>query len=306
MKSTPVLYSPAMVLAHLRSHNPKTQTRRLFSDRALSTMKLAIRAGEITDFLSTGILHEFDAPYIRQYCPYGGPGDQIWAKETFRCDLHSDFDIHDKDRIHARGHYTADNTPFEILLTEAESAKFHQWRDQSGTHPSIFMFRSLSRIQRTITAVRAQRLQDITAEDAMAEGLSTITKDDGQTWKWGIPDKDGLPGTDNHGWNWCDWNVDPRQAYRRLWNSLNGTPQPVFKKDASGKAILSHYVCHPWALEDLHSYRGGSLLRQIQEAPSFGYEVTEDNGTYILTRPGSTTTPVHIHTNPWVWALTYA
>lgn len=282
MKSTPVLYSPAMVLAHLRQDNPKTQTRRLIKPQTPSSSGLTHYKG--------CLIFEHDIESIEKFCPYGGPGDEIWAKETFRCDLHSDFDLHAKDQIWAAGHYLADGAEFHRLLSKAESAKFIHWRNKEGTTPSIFMFRSLSRIQRTITTVRAQRLQDITEEDALAEGIIARNCGGGQTCFEYSPTEDA---TDT-----------ATQAYRSLWNSLHAKPQAVFKKDASGKSILSHYVCHPWELEDLQSYRKGSLLKQLHAAPSFGYELTEENGTYILTNT-ITGIAAHIHTNPWVWALTY-
>lgn len=83
------------------------------------------------------------------------------------------------------------------------------------------MPRWASRITLEVTGIRVERLQDISEEDAIAEGLSGITKD-GKLIKYGIPDQDGLPGTDNTGWPWRDWQKDPRDAYRRLWESING------------------------------------------------------------------------------------
>lgn len=72
-----------------------------------------------------------------------------------------------------------------------------------------------------ITDVRVERLQDISEQDAIAEGLSSASKD-GQLYKYGIPDIDGLPGTDDHGWEWQDWCADPVKAFNKLWDSING------------------------------------------------------------------------------------
>lgn len=41
-------------------------------------------------------------------------------------------------------------------------------------------------------------------------------------FKYGIPDFDGWPGTDDIGWAWQNWNSDPRVAYRTLWERING------------------------------------------------------------------------------------
>jgi len=84
------------------------------------------------------------------------------------------------------------------------------------------MPRWASRITLEITAVRVERLHDISEADAVAEGLACITKDGDRTRKYGIPDADGMPGTDDHGWPWNEWRSDPREAYRKLWESING------------------------------------------------------------------------------------
>jgi len=39
----------------------------------------------------------------------------------------------------------------------------------------------------------------------------------------GIPDHDRLPGTDNSGWPWQEWETNPRKAYAKLWDSIHGT-----------------------------------------------------------------------------------
>ena len=69
---------------------------------------------------------------------------------------------------------------------------------KDGTAPtdgSVFVFGSnaagyhgggAARIVRTVASVRAERLQDISNLDAMQEGLTQLSKDGGQTWKWGI------------------------------------------------------------------------------------------------------------------------
>ncbi len=72
-----------------------------------------------------------------------------------------------------------------------------------------------------VTDVRVQRLGVISDADARAEGLSTVTKD-GKLYKWGIPDRDGWPGTDDYGWPWCDWDVSPKKAFFRLWDAIHG------------------------------------------------------------------------------------
>lgn len=73
-----------------------------------------------------------------------------------------------------------------------------------------------------ITSARLERLQDISEDDAVAEGLKALTKDNWQTIKYGIPDADGLPGKDDFGWPWAEWKLSPVFAYKKLWEQING------------------------------------------------------------------------------------
>ncbi|MEN6623621.1 MAG: hypothetical protein ABFD50_19005 [Smithella sp.] len=91
---------------------------------------------------------------------------------------------------------------------------------------SIFMPESASRSKALVISARPERLHHITEDDAIAEGLSKITKDNGRTWKYGIPDRDGLPGTDDYGWEWENWKVSPIDAYQYLWDSINAKKHP--------------------------------------------------------------------------------
>ena len=97
------------------------------------------------------------------------------------------------------------------------------------------MPRWASRITLEITGIRVERLLEISEEDAKAEGLSAITKD-GTLIKYGIADRDGLPGNDDHGWHWQEFERDPRNAYHKLWEQING----------AGSAVANPWV---WVIE---------------------------------------------------------
>lgn len=105
-------------------------------------------------------------------CPYGKPGDRLWVRETF-CSF-PDGNIF----------YRADND---------ERAPMKGWK------PSIFMPRALSRITLEIKNVRVERLQDISENDAKAEGT------DGERYL-------------GQGFDHCVY----REAFRTLWESING------------------------------------------------------------------------------------
>ncbi|MDE9549279.1 hypothetical protein [Xenorhabdus bovienii] len=72
-----------------------------------------------------------------------------------------------------------------------------------------------------LDSVRADRLQNISAAGAKAEGLAEISKD-GKLFKFGLPDMDGLPGGCDIGWQWSEWEKNPVMAYKKLWASIYG------------------------------------------------------------------------------------
>ncbi len=217
LKARPILFSAPMVRALLEGQ--KTQTRRSVNPRKYGCDLIYLPdwdedyrqyfAGDRSDPGCWGWpnIIEFDPLTLTEAAkwgdnPYGKPGDLLWVRESFsHC-------APDEWRGSGRPWYWADGQPSD--------------GDYSRPRPSIHMPRWASRLTLELTEAQAQRLQDISEQDAKAEGLSVITKDDGRTWKYGIPDRDGLPGNDDDGWHWPDWNVDPRVAYARLWQSING------------------------------------------------------------------------------------
>lgn len=148
-------------------------------------------------------------------CPYGAPGDRLWVRETFVLEW-PEMDRPESEDEYRRWlvpHYAATESKPELVDQNTERP--------IGWRSPIHMPRWASRITLEVTEVRVQRLQDISEEDAKAEGLKGITKD-GSLVKYGLPDRDGFPGTDDDGWEWQDWDKIPSRAYSRLWDSING------------------------------------------------------------------------------------
>ncbi|NUP08372.1 MAG: hypothetical protein HOW73_20170 [Polyangiaceae bacterium] len=212
MKERPIIFSGPMVRAIIEGR--KTQTRRIL--RTDAPHVYCISAGGVA--LEWGPADEDGDPMDGDFrSPYGVAGDRLWVRETWALEELGKIDPIDGDRVvwkaDRQAAWRVDMAERFYLASDYEPDR---WR------PSIHMPRWASRIDLDVASVRVERLQDITEDDARAEGLKKLTKDGGITWKFGIPDRDGLPGEDDDGQHWQEWEVDPRKAFAKLWDRING------------------------------------------------------------------------------------
>ena len=188
MTERPILFSAPMVRALLAG--TKTQTRR------------ALRAQPPAGTFQVSTFHHPDPrPHFFAWqelphdtamiaddwcypCPYGRPCDRLWVRETWGIDQADN----GGDRHWRRFVYRADHGAQPL-----DNGTPVPWK------PSIHMPRSASRITLEITEVRVQRLQEISEEDARAEGVQ-------------MPDGTPTPP------DW--WSY--RQEFSHLWESING------------------------------------------------------------------------------------
>ncbi len=109
-------------------------------------------------------------------CPYGVIGDRLWVRESWASlGFHEDnVPIHvlkDNDGIEHDVVYSAECPDFE-WLDENGSCEYNKNGTQASHWKSpMFMPRWASRITLEITAIRVERLQDITEDDAIKEGF---------------------------------------------------------------------------------------------------------------------------------------
>jgi hypothetical protein len=152
----------------------KTMTRRVVKPQPFEVKRYGTRLGRVTVSrrsvpavkLKNGERASPGSPDHIAECPYGPIGDRLWVRETwcrgkdkgllFRADMNFDWG--------------------------------HTWK------PSIFMPRTASRITLEITGIRVERLNEISEEDAIAEGC-------------------------NHN---PYLNVHSRIEFMHLWNKING------------------------------------------------------------------------------------
>jgi len=87
-------------------------------------------------------------------CPYGGVGDRLWVKATYA--------------VNFKGQ----------ILFKYEKEKLTELLELPDIHikwsPAMFMKREYSRILLEITEVRDERLNQMTEEDAIAEGIKQL------------------------------------------------------------------------------------------------------------------------------------
>lgn len=177
MKERPILFSAPMVRAILAG--TKTQTRRIVK-RQYSGLPHMV--GDDVAFLDKGRRTGPD-----QRCPYGVPSDQLYVKEAW----------------HTSGEYNRrkpselpDDAPIEYL----EASDYGNYFLTGRYRHARFMMRWMSRITLDITAVHVERLQDISEEDAIAEGTAP--------YRLPVhPAREALRHVD---------------GYAQLWDSING------------------------------------------------------------------------------------
>lgn len=169
MKERPILFSAPMVRALL--DGSKTQTRRVVKPSKCRYFGVPLAACELAGEVNSG-------EYANSI--YGQPGDRLWVRETWL-----QTNPFTKGGLHTYGYRASDAVEFPDAV----------WK------PSIHMPRAASRITLEITAVRVERLQDISEEDAIAEGVKWFSS--------GAVECPGMPET-------------PIDAYRSLWEKING------------------------------------------------------------------------------------
>jgi hypothetical protein len=183
-----------MVRAILESR--KTVTRRAIAVQPPEDHKWRGWVIDSTNSKAVGMASwgEGDGPLFRNAvyarCPYGKPGDRLWVREAWAADAQL-------DAIAPRE--LSQGEPLRYPADGAIRQTGCSMITQGKTRPSIHMPRWASRILLEITAVRVERLQDISDEQAEAEGVDFLRA---------APD--------------LDETLTAAQLFDCLWSSING------------------------------------------------------------------------------------
>jgi hypothetical protein len=189
-RERPILFSAPMVRALLDGR--KSQTRRI--------VKPQPHHGPIGQMVNLGdpdwAMDDGDLSGLWR-CPYGAPGDRLWAREG--CWI---FGQWHEDGLTARGRkrWRFKAVGQRVLYENPGREKIAHLGGVPGwsRRNSIHMPRWASRITLRITDVRVERLNDISEADALAEGIERIRFPEVGEWGW------------------------PQRMYRDLWNQING------------------------------------------------------------------------------------
>lgn len=205
MKETPIPFKGPMVRAILDGR--KTQTRRIIKNTGLYAIDEAIHAKETAGREKAALLSR---------CPYGKPGNRLKVKEAawMWCEKMPNgltktgrakwlyLPLQSGSGVYCADHPSKPN----IDVVSPNTGNQWEWRKKI----TRFLPSWASRITLEVVNVRVERLQDISEEDAKAEGTFSISEDlKQQAARIALSEgKDRVGGKD---------------YFRQLWQSINGT-----------------------------------------------------------------------------------
>jgi hypothetical protein len=204
MKERQILFSAPMVRAILEGS--KTQTRRVIKwpiiDRSMCV--------ELDESYGPDLASPRDS--IDYLSPYGKVGDQLWVRESFWA--YGKWEQRYSEKKQWMEWCFVDMTVERDRLYQYADPTPEKFRHRRDIDPawwprnSIHMPRKASRIQLEITGIRVERLQDISEDDAVAEGIQLFS--DGTFKNYLLEDHFDQPG------------LLPIESYKSLWETING------------------------------------------------------------------------------------
>jgi hypothetical protein len=186
----------------------KTQTRRVANSRIFIEID---NGNEPPIFQDSPNFGEALMKYGRY--PYGYIGDRLWVRETWGTGCRPDPYRGWVDGIE----YKADeeyldgieSLPLRVI-DDQDLVKY----DRDGWNSPMYMPRWASRITLEVTDIRIERVQDISEDDAIAEGILSKYEHNGNTMLMCEKIYKAFPNREG-GFR------KARDAYRTLWDSLN-------------------------------------------------------------------------------------
>jgi len=236
MKERPILFNAQIVQAILEGR--KTQTRRIIKwpgkNKPADIRKNPDNDHWYKDFIWSmrtynGVWADYKNDRFLEFCKQGKPGDRLWVKETW-CDPSSEgYPIMYRAECENGVYYWGCDDEGPVFVPE----KNYKWK------PSIFMRREYSRILLEIIDIKVERIQDISEEDAKAEGVESL---------------DSEIEYENR-----DYTICPACGGTRLVNSIGMGGGVIFDTDC--------FKC------DTHKKRFMHLWESINKKRGYGWDV---------------------------------
>lgn len=202
MRERPILFSDQRVRALLIGQ--QTQTRRIMKSQAFGPGQDNHEGCYAFDVMTNHRHgHQIMSMENLNYCcPYGQPGDQLWVREAWRGPIIPPEQVNEYEKSPASFRYP------HYCQYRADASEYGNnvgGRDKFGWQTGIHMPRWASRINLQITHVRAEKIQTISDDDIIAEGVQT----------------------DSHFLNsFFTMNSEtgsPKEAYKRAWEKQYGS-----------------------------------------------------------------------------------
>ena len=180
----PIIFSTPMVQAILAGR--KSMTRRVIKDKDITNNFDIDIDGSVYAYIDQATGDSYPPTHRAKY----QPGDILWVRETWSKDENGKY-------VYRANYGTTEDDSFPPSM--------FKWK------PSIHMPREAARIFLRVTNVRVERLQDISEEDARAEGISWLDEacysNNGWTPTLYDPDSGGSPVF--------------RDGFTALWDNIN-------------------------------------------------------------------------------------
>jgi len=187
----PILFLAPMVQAIL--NGTKTQTRRIIKPEPFLNKQYSSNDPKYKEWFSMNGSHNDCPDKWIQLAPYGKPGDILWVRETW-----SPIEFES-------------GTHYRYKATFTENTGLHpKWK------PSIHMPKVACRLRLMIKSIRVERLQDISIEDAKAEGIGRWIEERMRSKPEHYAIYYREPGDDSL------YSSCPILSYETLWQKING------------------------------------------------------------------------------------
>lgn len=230
IRERPILMKGRLVNATLA--DLKTETRRAMNPQPSEGWRPAAYGqvhrkhnGEVTDEeIGWGVTNEWGDEAYR--CPYGKPGDRLYVRETWRPEM---------QETHGALSYGIRYRADDHVRWDSRAMARHD-PERNGWRPGIHLPKWASRLHLDTVDIVVERLQDITEEGALAEGVPRWANSDdianghyldrpldpmwcgrcrGEGTHEALGANGGVTYVD------CAECDTPRKLFRNTWNSIN-------------------------------------------------------------------------------------